>query len=75
MHISSQTKTPSSSVIANLRTPKAQLSIGTVEAGEGAFWRKGWEPNSTIKPLKAMGFSYGRHPLSTPLSTRRKIER
>jgi hypothetical protein len=41
MHTSSQTKTPPSSVIANLHTPKAQLSMGTVEAGEGAFWRKG----------------------------------
>jgi hypothetical protein len=32
---------PSQSVIANLHTPKARLSIGTGEAGEGVFWRKG----------------------------------
>jgi hypothetical protein len=45
MHTSSQTKTPASSVIANLHTPKAQLSIGTSEAGEGVFLAEGVRPS------------------------------
>jgi hypothetical protein len=32
---------PSQSVIANLHTPKARLSIGTGEAGEGVFLAEG----------------------------------